>query len=90
LKVIAGSSFLKFKKKSAKNLQLEIDEQIKKIINNPELGSVKRVDLRGVRVHKFKYKSQILLLSYEQANGVLYLYTIGSHENFYRNLKKYL
>ena len=88
--MIVSNNFLKFKKKSAKNLQLEIDEQIKKIINNPELGSVKRGDLRDVCVYKFKYKSQILLLSYEQANGVLYLYTIGSHENFYRKLKKYL
>lgn len=90
MRVIASSNFLKFKKKSLKNLQLEIDNRIKKIIDKPEIGKVKKGDLRGVRVYKFSYKSQILLISYEHTNGVIYLYTIGSHENFYRKLKKYL
>ncbi len=98
MKIIASNYFLKFKKKSPRNLQLEIDNQVNKIIDNPEIGELKKGDLKGIRVHKFTYKTQLLLLSYEykpvfdvdQGNDVLCLYTIGSHENFYKKLKKYM
>ncbi len=98
MKVIASNHFLKFKKKSPKNLQFGIDDQVKKIIKNPEIGELKKGDLMGIRVHKFTFRSQLLLLSYEyklvsdadQRDDVLYLYTIGSHENFYKKLRKYL
>jgi mRNA-degrading endonuclease RelE of RelBE toxin-antitoxin system len=90
LKVIASNHFLKFKKKSPKKLQLEIDNQVKKIIEDPETGEQKQGNLKGIRVHKFTFRSQLLLLSYEVSKNVLWLYTIGSHENFYKKLKKYL
>lgn len=98
MKIIASNYFLKFKKKSPPNLQLEIDNQVNKIIDNLDIGELKKGDLKGIRVHKFTYKTQLLLLSYEhipipavdQGNDVLHLYTIGSHENFYKKLKKYL
>ncbi len=89
MKIIASNYFLKFKKKSPKNLQLEIDNQVNKIIDTPEIGELKKGDLKGVRVHKFKYGPHLLLLSYEFAGDALYLYTIGSHENFYKKLKRY-
>ena len=67
-------------------------------MENPRMGELKKGDLAGIRVHKFTFRSQILLLSYEykpapdadRGEYVLYLYTIGSHENFYKKLKKYL
>ena len=98
MKIIASNHFLKFKKKSSKELQIEIDNQVKKIIKNPEIGELKKGDLKGIRVHKFTFHSQLLLLSYEYKSGshtddkddALYLYTIGSHENFYKKLKKFL
>ena len=90
MKVIASNHFLKFKKKSPKKLQLEIDNQVKKIIEDPETGEQKKGNLKGIRVHKFTFCSQLLLLSYEVSKNVLWLYTIGSHENFYKKLKKYL
>jgi len=90
LKIIASNHFLKFKKKSPKKLQLEIDSQVKNLIENPEIGELKKGDLKGIRIHKFTYGPQFLLLSYEFEKDDLYLYTIGSHENFYKKLKKYL
>ncbi|HJP19217.1 MAG TPA: type II toxin-antitoxin system RelE/ParE family toxin [Nitrospinota bacterium] len=90
MKIIASNLFLKFKKKTSKKLQLEIDNQIKKIVNNPEIGEIKKGDLTGIRIHKFNTGSQLLLLSYEYIKDVLYLYTIGSHENFYKKLKRFL
>tara|TARA_B100000959_G_scaffold276589_1_gene331569 strand:+ start:2875 stop:3147 length:273 start_codon:yes stop_codon:yes gene_type:complete len=90
LKIIVTNLFLKFKKKSPKKIQLEIDNQIKKIVNNPEIGKIKKGNLTGIRIHKFTAGSQLLLLSYEYVKDVLYLYTIGSHENFYKKLKRFL
>jgi len=71
-------------------MKIEIDEQVKKIVDNPEIGNLKRGELRVVRVHKFKFGNETILISYETTDDFLYLYTIGSHENFYKNLKKYL
>jgi len=90
LRIIASNHFLKFKKKSPKKLQFEIDKQVTKLVDDPESGEVKKGDLKGIRVYKFTYGSQLLLLSYEVKGDTLYLYTIGSHENFYKRLKKYL
>ncbi|GBE37544.1 hypothetical protein BMS3Bbin08_00134 [bacterium BMS3Bbin08] len=90
MRIIASNHFLKFKKKSPKKLQLEIDSQVKKLIEDPDIGEQKKGNLKGIRVHKFTYGHQLLLLSYEVSKNVLWLYTIGSHENFYKKLKKYL
>jgi len=89
-KVIVSNYFLKFKKHSCNNLEIEIDKQIKVILKNPNIGELKKGDLKDIRVHKFKYKAQLYLLSYEIKNNVLYLYALGSHENYYKKLKKYL
>jgi hypothetical protein len=47
-------------------------------------------DLQGIQVYKFKLQRQPVLLAYEVAGSTLYLYAFGSHENFYRDLKRYL
>ncbi len=88
--IVASNHFIKFKKHSHNHLQLEIDKQVKEIFNNPNIGELKKGDLNGVRVHKFKYHGQLYLLSYEIKNSILYLYMIGSHENYYKKLKIYL
>ena len=88
--VIASNQFLKFKKKASSKFQLEIDKQVKNIMENPELGQLKKGDLKGIRVLKFEYNKQWYLLSYEIKADILNLYLIGSHENFYSKLKKYL
>ena len=90
MKIVVSNAFLRFKKKFNKNIQLEIDEQVKKILENPEIGELKKGDLRGVRVYKFKIKSQLYLISYEVTGETLNLYVIGTHENFYDRLKNLL
>ena len=89
MKIIASNHFIRFKKKAHKN-QLEMDEQVKKILENPEIGELKKGDLRGIRVYKFNFKSQLYLISYEVTGETLYLYVIGTHENFYQRLKNLL
>jgi mRNA interferase RelE/StbE len=66
-----------------------LDQEIKKIADNPEIGQEKRGDLKGVRVHKFYISKQLFLLAYELEADILNLIMIGSHENYYKNLNKY-
>ena len=69
-----------------------VNENIKIIMANPDIGELKVGDLAGVRVHKFKFQTQLYLLAYEYAATIdlLYLMAIGEHENFYDKLKKHL
>jgi len=67
-----------------------LDMAIKEIIKNPDIGELKVGDLAGVQVYKYKYKTQQNLLAYRfsEEERVLTLLALGSHENFYRDLKK--
>jgi mRNA-degrading endonuclease RelE of RelBE toxin-antitoxin system len=79
----------KVKKFSTQEKEI-LDGEIKKIIENLLIGEEKRGDLRGVYIHKFKIKSIQYLLSYRMMKADLELIMIGSHENYYRDLKSYL
>ncbi len=90
MKIIFSNRFKKIKKKSTHKMQREIDKQIKIIEENPEIGNLKKGELHNIHVYKFKFDRQLFLISYEIIEDVLYLYSIGSHENFYKKLKQYL
>ena len=77
-------------KKFSKQEKELLDEEIKKIAENPLIGEEKKGDLRGVHVYKFKIKSIRYLLSYRMIKAGLELIMIGPHENYYRELKGYL
>ncbi|MBM3701749.1 MAG: type II toxin-antitoxin system RelE/ParE family toxin [Actinobacteria bacterium] len=89
MKIIQSPLFRKQKKKLYKKQIKIIDEEIRKIVKNQEIGQEKRGALKGVRVHKFHIEKQLFLLAYECEAGVLNLIMVGSHENYYRNLTKY-
>lgn len=67
-----------------------LDDAVKEIIENPAIGELKVGDLAGVQVYKYKHKTQQNLLAYRfvEEELVLTLLALGSHENFYRDLKK--
>lgn len=67
-----------------------LDEIIGKLSENPQIGQEKKGDLAGVRVYKFKVKTKLLLLAYEFNDFELLLISIGSHQHFYRDLKRYI
>jgi mRNA-degrading endonuclease RelE of RelBE toxin-antitoxin system len=82
----------RFEKALAKlpEIQLKIvEDEIDKIIENPELGEMKKGDLSHLRVHKFKLNNQQVLLGYSWIEDKIeiYLLHIGSHENFYQKVK---
>ncbi|MCX7210267.1 MAG: type II toxin-antitoxin system RelE/ParE family toxin, partial [Burkholderiales bacterium] len=55
-------------------------------MKSPEIGELKRGDLAGVYLHKFKSQNQLMLLAYEYDPKTRMLLLLGSHENFYRDL----
>ncbi|WP_353740649.1 type II toxin-antitoxin system RelE/ParE family toxin [Desulfoferrobacter suflitae] len=90
MRVFQSSSFAKTVKKLEKKQKLELDNEIRKIMQDPSIGSEKKGDLRGVFVHKFKIQTTLYLLSYRIIGEDIELIMIGPHENYYRDLKSYL
>ena len=66
-----------------------LDEKIRKIVKNPEIGQIKRGALKSVQVCKFHIEKQLFLLAYQLEADILNLIMVGSHESYYRNLDKY-
>ncbi len=77
-------------KKFKKSEKAALDEEVRKIISNPEIGEEKKGDLQGIRVHKYRFNRHELLLAYSSNKEEILLITIGSHENYYRDLKGYI
>lgn len=75
--LLFGRKIKKFKAKEKETL----DQEVRKIIFTPEIGQEKKGDLRGVRVHKYKFSRQEMLLAYSVTEEEIFLITIGSHEN---------
>ena len=89
-KVLQTPSFKKAVKKLHKNQKQDLDKAIKLIMAEPKLGEQKKGDLAFMRVYKFKMVKQLTLLGYSYEDGaiVLELIALGSHENFYRDIKR--
>jgi len=87
--IIQSPIFAKHKKKLKKNQIIKLDEAIKTIMASPEIGDLKKGDLQGIRVYKYKVGNNLILLAYEIEGSTLYLYSFGSHQNFYKELSKY-
>ncbi len=76
-------------KLSEKQLKV-VEDEIDKIIDDPEIGERKVGDLSHLWVHKFKLEGQLVLLGYCWIENKLelYLLNLGPHENFYQEVKK--
>lgn len=91
MRVVQSRSFKKRIKKFRKQEKQELDNQVRQIIENPEIGQEKRGVLKGVFVHKFKINAVQYLLAYRfRGKDLLELVMIGPHENYYRDLEKYM
>lgn len=90
MKILQSRSFERKVKKFRKREKKKLDEEIRKIMDNPSIGSEKKGDLRGIYVYKFKLRTTQYLLAYRFVGGDLELIMIGPHENYYRDLKSYL
>jgi mRNA-degrading endonuclease RelE of RelBE toxin-antitoxin system len=90
MKILQSRSFERKIRKFGKQEKKALDKQILKIAENPSVEAEKKGDLCGVYVHKFKNKNTQYLLPYRFLGTDLELIMIGLHENYYRDLKKYL
>ena len=90
MEILQTTSFRRAVKKLHKNQKADLDEAVKVIMDSPDIGEDKVGDLAGVSVYKFKMIKQLTLLAYryEEEKIVLTLLALGSHENFYRDLKR--
>lgn len=88
--VLQTPGFKKTVKKLKANQKKDLDTAVKELIENPSLGEPKKGDLSFLRVHKFKMNKQLTLLGYsfDDGNLILELMALGSHENFYRDIKR--
>ena len=88
--VFQSPLFERKKKRLTKSENTVLDDDARRICETPEIGEAKKGDLTGIFVQKFKVRDKLFLLAYEfDANEVLLL-ALGTHENFYRDLKRYL
>lgn len=90
MQVVQTSSFAKALRRLHANQKQDLDEAIRAIMADPLLGEAKVGDLAGISVYKFRMSNQMTLLAYTYNDGTitLTLFAFGSHENFYRDLKK--
>ena len=87
LKIRTTPSFDRAVKKPHAQGKKKLDEAVHKIVAKPT-GAAKKGDLLGVSVYKFKINKQEVLLSYRFDRDELLLIALGSHENFYRDMKR--
>ena len=73
-----------------RNQKLALDDAVRAIEQNPEIGELKKGDLATLRVYKYKLATTQYLLgySYDDEGEVIALVAIGTHENFYRDVKR--
>jgi mRNA-degrading endonuclease RelE of RelBE toxin-antitoxin system len=89
IKVLQTPTFKKAVKKLHQNQKKDLDKAVKALIEDPLLRDRKKGDLSFLRVYKFKMNKQLTLLGYSYQGGTvtLELMALGSHENFYRDIK---
>ena len=90
--ILQTPTFKKAIKKLHKNQKVDLDRAVRELMKDPYLGELKKGDLAFLRVYKFKMVKQLTLLgySYEDGTVTLELMALGSHENFYRDIKQIL
>ncbi|GMQ46686.1 type II toxin-antitoxin system RelE/ParE family toxin [Vibrio sp. 10N] len=89
--ILQTPTFKKAVKKLHKNQKSDLDNAVRELMKDPYLGEQKKGDLSFLRVHKFIMVKQLTLLgySYEDGTVTLELIALGSHENFYRDVKRF-
>jgi len=94
MKINQTTVFERATKKLHANQKKSLKDTIDNIVKNPAVGELKKGYLAGVYVHKFQIINQLMLLAYtyeekpNKEDSILNLLSLGTHENFYRDLKK--
>jgi mRNA-degrading endonuclease RelE of RelBE toxin-antitoxin system len=89
--VIQTRRFARQYKKLNDNTAKDVDVAVGSVSKKPSVGERKKGDLADLLVYKFKSNGQLYLLGYSIDDGLrlIYLEAISSHENFYRDVKRF-
>jgi mRNA-degrading endonuclease RelE of RelBE toxin-antitoxin system len=90
MRVLSTPRFDRDIKRLTKPQKEALNNSIRILTKTPLMGELKKGDLQGVRVYKFRCQSQQVLLAYvaNTIEKVIILLAYGTHENFYRDLKR--
>lgn len=89
MRILVTPTFERVVKKLHKQQKLALDEAVRTLVGQPDIGEIKVGDLAGVQVYKFRMGNLLCLLAYRVLNeNTLKLLVVGPHENFYRDLKR--
>ena len=88
VQILQAAAFRRAYKRLHPRQKADVDDAVQAIVKDPSLGEAKKGDIAGVFVYKFKCNGQLTLLAYEYDPATRFLLLLGSHENFYRELKR--
>lgn len=88
MRLLVTPTFKRTVKKLHPQQKAALDEAVRAIASDADIGEAKVGDLVGVQVYKFKMINQMCLLAYRALDPqTIKLLMVGPHENFYRDLK---
>ena len=89
MEVLETPRFRKAVKRLQANQRKDLSDAVSRGRGQPMIGEQKAGDLSGVRVFKFRMVNQLALLAYHVGveGDTVTMIALGSHENFYRDLK---
>lgn len=87
--IVQTRRFLRQYKKLNDKIAGDVDKTVGQIASKPAIGEKKKGDLSSLWVIKFRSDGQLYLLGYSIDDGLrlIYLESVGPHENFYRDIK---
>ena len=89
MRILVTPTFERTAKKLHQHQKAVLDEAVRTIAKQPDIGETKVGDLAGVQVYKFRMGNLWCLLAYRVLDETTFkLLMVGPHENFYRNLKR--
>lgn len=89
MRILVTPTFERTVKKLHRQQKAALDEAVRAIASQAEVGETKVGDLAGVQVYKFRMGGLLCLLAYRVLDEhTLKLLMVGPHENFYRDLKR--
>lgn len=89
MRILVTPTFERTVKKLHPQQKIALDEAVRTIAGQPDVGEAKVGDLAGVYVYKFRMGSLLCLLAYRVPDeSTLKLLMVGPQENFHRDLKR--
>ena len=87
MRILVTPTFHRTVKKLHPQQKTVLDEAVRTIASQPEVGESKLGDLAGVQLFRFRMSNLQCLLAYRLLDeNTLKLLMVGPHENFYRDL----